>query len=150
MIYDNLKNIKDYTLKGNFEKAINFIEQTNLNSLELGKSEIDGKNVYVAVSEYQTKNEIGKFEVHENYADIQIILSGNERIDWAERKDCEISSEYNQEKDVLFLDNAVNSTEIHIKEGQFAIFFPQDAHRPNMTDKIQTKVKKAVVKVKIK
>lgn len=149
MILDNVKNIKLYNLDGNFKTAFDFIVKTDLNTLPVGKTEVDGKNVYVAVSEYLTKLDEGDFEAHDNYADIQIILSGNEIMDWCERKDCFNTTEYNAEKDVVKMNTNASYTRLKVKTGQFAIFFPEDAHRPNMSDGEQKQIKKAVVKVKI-
>ena len=150
MILDNINNIKLYNLADNFKTALDFIIKTDLNSLPVGKMEVDGKNVYVAVSEYLTKLEEGDFEAHDNYADIQIILSGNERMDWCERKDCVNTTEYNAEKDVVKMNTTFSYTKLKVKAGQFAIFFPEDAHRPNMSIGGQEQIKKAVIKVKIK
>ena len=149
MILDNLKNIETYNLNDNFKTAVKFINENDLNLLPIGKTEIDGKNVYVSVSEYQTKHEVGEFEVHNNYADIQIILSGKERMDWCERKDCFTTIDYNQEKDVEKVNTNNNFSQLKVAEGQFALFFPNDAHSPNLTDGNQGLVKKAVIKVKL-
>ena len=147
MILDSLKNAKLYYGVGErFKQAFDYIESTNLAALPIGKTEIDGKNLYVAVSEYETKDELLTFEAHDRYADIQVVIFGNERIDWCERKDTTVAIEYNADKDAIRLDGD-NYTQIKIKEGQFAIFYPEDAHRPNLTDDKKTTVKKAVFKV---
>lgn len=150
MIFDNIKNAKlYYGLGENFAKGFEFLKNADLSKMPVGKTEIDGKNVYVSISEYNTKDVAGDFEAHDNYADIQFIISGFERIDYAERKDCALTVLYNSEKDILKL-SCDNFTPISIKAGEFAVFFPEDAHRPNITDKINSFNKKAVIKVKVK
>lgn len=147
MVLDNLKNAKlYYGLGERFIKAFEYIENNDLSALPVGKTEIDGKDLYVAVSEYETKDTPPTFEAHDRYADIQVIISGNERIDWCERKDTTVAIEYNSEKDIVRLD-ADAFTKIRIGANQFAIFFPLDAHRPNLTDEAKSTVKKAVFKV---
>ena len=148
MVLDSLKNAKLYACLGErFEKAFDFLLNTDLNALPVGKTELDGKKLYVAVSEYETKDVLPDFEAHDDYADIQVIISGNERIDWCERRDCYETVAYNPEKDVVRNNTDKTFTELKIKEGQFAIFFPEDAHRPNLSDGEKKSVKKAVVKV---
>lgn len=148
MIIDNLTNIKLYNLPGNFKSAIDFIEKTDLNALPFGKSDIDGENCYVNVFEYQTNENVGQFEAHNEYADIQIIIDGNERIDWCERTDCINVTKYDEDLDYILLDSDTYIM-LKIKQGQFSIFFPNDAHRPGIVDGNIKMVKKAVVKVKL-
>lgn len=149
MIFDNLKNACIYYGLGeNFKKGFEFLKTADLTSLPVGKYEIDGKNVYLSVSEYNTKDQPTDFEAHDLYADIQYIISGKERIDYAERQDCLPSVPYNAEKDIVKI-SADSFTPVRIKAGEFAVFFPEDAHRPNVTDGENSFNKKAVVKVKI-
>jgi YhcH/YjgK/YiaL family protein len=150
MILDSLKNLDQYkNLSSNLDKGIKFLKETDLASLEVGKHEIDGKNVYVAVSEYGSKtDEKAKWEGHRNYIDIQVIISGAENMAYAHIDDMEHSTEYNPEKDVEFYTG--NGSVFKVPAGFFAIFFPQDVHRPGMAiDNISTPIKKAVVKVAI-
>ena len=149
MIFDNLKHVDNYSfLSENFKKAFDFLKNTDLSKLEVGKGEIFGREVHYSVTEYLTKDEPAFFEAHDNYADIQVIISGNERIDYFYRPEGEITVEYNPEKDILRLD-CKNYSALKIKEGEFAVFLPHDAHRPNLSDEKQESVKKIVVKVKI-
>ena len=148
MIFDNAKNVKSYAFNDKFKKVFEFIEKTDFDKLPLGKTEIDGKDVFVNFMEYETKEPIKDFEAHKLYADVQYIVSGNERIDYAEIDDGEISIPYNTEKDVLFFKEEKFSP-LKIKQGEFAIFYPQDAHRPSLSDDKICKVKKAVFKVKL-
>ena len=68
-------------------------------------------------------------------------------MDYAELKDCQITKEYNSEKDVKFL-TAKDFSSLYFKDGYFAIYFPQDAHRPSLTYKTEEQVVKAVFKIK--
>ncbi len=148
MVLDSLKNAKLYADLGErFQRAFDYIATVKLDELPVGKTEIDGKKIYVAVSEYETKDVLPDFEAHDNYADVQVMISGNERIDWCERVDCYETVAYNAEKDVVRINTDKPFTALKIKAGQFAIFYPEDAHRPNLTDDEKKTVKKAVVKV---
>ncbi len=149
MIFDNLNYASKYNfLSENFKKAFDFLKNTDLTKLEVGKGEIFGREVHYSVSEYQTKDVPGFFEAHDVYADIQVIILGNERIDYFYRPEGNVTVEYNPEKDVLKLDSD-NYSKLKIKSNEFAVFFPHDAHRPNLTDDKTQQIKKIVIKVKI-
>ena len=149
MIVDKTDNLKHYTLLGEkFQKAFSFITDSKIMSLDNGRYEIDGDNVFALVSEYKTKDEIdGKFEAHRKYIDIQFVAKGIELIGYAPFKDQEIVAEYNQEKDIIFFTG--EKSFVKIERGMFAVFFPYELHMPGIKSSIREDVKKIVVKVKI-
>ena len=52
-------------------------------TLEPGRYEIDGNDIFINVMAFETADAQSKrYEQHRDYADIQILLSGNERIDF--------------------------------------------------------------------
>ena len=150
MIFDNIRNCKMYYgVNERFEKAFDFIKKAVEENLEVGKYEIDGKEVYALVQEYDSKTEDkSKFEGHENYIDIQYVISGCEMLGSADVKYTVATTEYNPEKDITFYENYYKATYCTAQEGDFCIFFPHDIHRPGMAyQDIPTPVRKIVVKV---
>ena len=148
MILDSLDNAKKYFhLHPLFEKAFEYINTQNLQTIEAGKYEIDGKNLNASVSlKDGVKKEDAKFEAHNNYIDIQVCPAGSETIGWKPRKNCsEIKVDYNAEKDVIFY-NDKPDTYFQLHERQFAIFFPEDVHAPMIGEGT---IKKLVIKVKL-
>ncbi|MBU3191023.1 YhcH/YjgK/YiaL family protein [Clostridium bowmanii] len=147
MIIDKLSNAKQYYgLSKRIEKALKYLENTDLSKLEVGKYEIDGKNIYVSIAEYETKNiEQGKWEAHRKYLDIQFIIFGKEKMGYAPINEMKMKNEYNQEKDILFLEGDGNY--LVANEGTFILFAPEDAHMPGIKACEQQFVKKAVVKI---
>src|SRR4051812_42342241 len=128
MIIDSLENAYRYTdLHKSFAKAFQFINHTNLDLVEVGKYEIDGKDIHAAVSlKDGVKPEEAKYEAHDLYMDIQVCPTGSETIGWKPRKKCKnIKSPYNVEKDVTFFDT-IPDTHFQLQAGQFVIFFPED------------------------
>jgi YhcH/YjgK/YiaL family protein len=89
------------------------------------------------------------FETHEKIIDIQYIVSGNEQIFWADPKSLSLIEPYNEEKDICFWKgNYQGSALFHA--GDFALFFPSDAHKTNCSiDDRNTAVKKIVLKIPI-
>ena len=152
MIIDTLKNCAIYYgVHPRFEQAFDFIKKACADNLPVGKYEIDGKNLYAMVQEYDSKApENAKFEAHKNYIDIQYIISGTENMQALDVADATPNTEYNAEKDVIFFENTDKATTGLFTNEGFAIFFAHDVHRPGMaTEKGSEPIRKIVVKVKI-
>ena len=152
MIIDTLKNCKCYYgVNERFEKSFDFIKKACEENLSVGKYEIDGKNIYAMVQEYNSKApEDAKFEAHKNYIDIQYIISGTEKMEAVDIAYATAKTEYNAEKDVTFFENAEEVTESIFTDEGFAIFFPHDVHRPGMAiDSGSQPMRKIVVKIKV-
>jgi len=152
MIVDNLSNSKMYYgLSNKFEKAFDFIKKTIEENLPVGKYEIDGTEVYGLVQEYTSKTEEqGKFEGHRKYIDIQYIISGIETIEVIDISKAKANTEYNNVKDIEFYDNNEKTGSVVLEDGEYAILYPNDIHKPGLAFKGENSpVKKIVVKVKI-
>lgn len=149
MILDKLENAHLYAgLSENLKKGFDFLKNADLANTETGKHEIDGANVFALVSEYESKAHVDcRLEAHQTYADIQYIVSGHEAIGYAPLSDQTVTAAYNPDKDIVFF--AGETTQLMVEAGMFAVFFPQDVHRPCMQIDGPEKVKKVVVKVKI-
>lgn len=148
MIVDSLENAEKYfNVHPLFAKAFEYIRAQDLEAIEAGKYEIDGKDLHAAVSLKEgVRQEEAKFEAHNNYIDIQVCPSGTERIGWKPRHSCvQPKGEYNAEKDVSFF-NDKPDTYFQLRQGQFAIFFPEDVHAPMIGEGA---IKKLVVKVRL-
>ncbi|MFR9602907.1 MAG: YhcH/YjgK/YiaL family protein [Rikenellaceae bacterium] len=149
MILDSLKNASlYYGVCPRMEKAFELLSQIDLSTLELGKHLLDGEEIFVNVLERDLKEVAdAKVEVHNLYADIQILVEGeNEGFGWIERKDLtQPKSEFDTAKDVQLFDDAYQ-TIYDLRKGQFTILMPEDGHAPMIG---KGKVKKAIVKVLI-
>jgi YhcH/YjgK/YiaL family protein len=147
MILDKLENAALYAgISENLKKGFEFLKNTNLSALEIGRYEIDGENAFALVSEYESKvHEDCRLEAHQKYADIQYIISGKEAIGFATLNGQTVTSEYNPDKDIVFFSG--ETFPLILEAGMFAVFYPQDVHRPCMQIDGPVKVKKVVVKV---
>lgn len=147
MIIDKLENIDKYNEISNDIKR--FIKNLS-RDIPCGKTIINSTD-YANVEIYETKeHDKCFFEAHEKFIDIQIILSGNERLDYIDNKGLVVRTPYNPDKDIVFYENPNCETcRINLDGTNFVMLFPWEAHRPQMncTDKTQT-VKKIVVKIK--
>jgi YhcH/YjgK/YiaL family protein len=152
MITSTLSQLHWYTIiSPNFEKAIRYVLATDFSSLETGKYPIDGDTVFVLVNEYTTKplSECDP-ESHQDYADIQIMISGAEKFGWLPLTDQIPNIPYDGERDVAFYSLAEEDLNyITVKPGQFILFFPTDIHQPEVFVRQPDLVKKIVVKVAV-
>ena len=148
MITDRLSNAHLYaTIHPRFQRAFEYLQKTDLQSLPVGRIELDGKNLYVMVQEYSSKlPEQGRWEAHHRYIDVQYVLSGREYIRYAPVERLQMG-EYNPEKDFQALSG--EGVAVTLTAGDFMILFPQDAHMPGMAIKDPIPVKKIVVKVAV-
>ena len=83
MIIDKFENLPLYfsCLPG-LDRAAEFLVGENIAD---GHYEIDGEKIFANVSSYEPKEFNGdmRCEAHKKYADLQAVLEGEERIDWA-------------------------------------------------------------------
>jgi len=147
MIFDKLSNLHKYiSLHPRFEKAISFIKTADLDALIPGRHLIDGEDIYVSAAEYFTKDE-GFLEGHREHIDIQLITKGSEKIGFALLTDQVEKEPYNGARDISFYHG--NCDHLTLVPGDFAIFFPEDLHKPGIMDKYLVEVKKIVIKIKV-
>lgn len=132
-----------------WDKAFQFLSEQNLAKLKKGSYEIEGADIFVNVDEYVTRNEEDVlFEAHKKYADIQVIVSGEEKIGVLPLKNTTVTIPYDEEKDIMFLTADEENYRI-AAPGRFFLFFPEDAHRPTVKSAENILVRKVVVKVRI-
>ena len=149
MISDTLDNLSLYTgLSDHFRKAIDYIQSVDLCQLPEGKLRIVGDDIFASVSEYVSKPAAEvKWESHITYADIQIILEGEEKIGFTPVDSMKVSEVYDAGRDILFYSG--QGDYITMKPGKFAIFLPGDAHQPCVVLNSPVHVRKIVFKVRI-
>lgn len=114
----------------------------------LGIHELDGRKIYANVMSYATlPAELCRFESHRRYVDLQYTIAGAELIDWCSSAELTGEGGYDEDRDLQFYGPAITLTRVHIRPGHFGIFYPNDAHRPKVSDGQMTEVHKLVVKV---
>ncbi len=151
MIKDSLKNI-DCLLKygENFKKAIDFLKNTDFDDLTPQKYEIDGSQVYAFFCEVNLVSpDMAKLETHKKYADIQVVTYGSEGMQYAPADTLTVKEEYNAEHDIAFYEDSENIDMLKVSAGEFALFMPEDAHKPNCLVGDSKKSKKLIVKVRL-
>lgn len=146
MIADTLAHWSRYQYGEHLERAFRFLHRLK-GDCAPGEYPIVGQSLFSRVLEYETST-TPKWEAHRTFADLQIVLSGEEWIDVTSRP-LEQSIPYDAAKDVEFFHPpAFTPVRIHLVPGDFAIFFPGEAHAPALSvGPSPVAVKKVVIKI---
>lgn len=114
------------------------------------EGEIKRGDVRFLCQKYATKDAAEKkLEVHRKFIDIQFLVSGKEKVFFGDIGDFSVKVPYNAEKDAEFLDGDLRDFTL-LRAGEFAVFFPEDAHKPGCkADDSAVEVEKVVVKVPV-
>jgi biofilm protein TabA len=150
MILDIISNRGRYGGIGEgIDKALEYLGTTDFTDLEDGRHDIDGDDIYALLFSYDTEPESARsFEAHRKYIDVQYLLSGREIIHWAALQELEPAGQYSAEKDIVFL-SGDSRARLQLTPGTFALFYPEDAHKPNCAWDGPKTVRKVVVKVRV-
>lgn len=133
-----------------FKKAYEFLRTADLENLPLGDVEIDGREVYANVQEYETKPwESCSFEAHDRYFDIQYVVWGREQFGYVKRAGLQEKEPYSSESDLVFFEEPEHSSSVLLEAGDCAVVPPEDAHKPRCTAGASCHVRKIVVKVRV-
>lgn len=148
MILDKLDNAqKYYSLHPEFQKAFEFLKSCDVETLNTGRHDIQGDDIYCIIAKDQGKNkDDARLEYHNKYIDIQFLAKGIEQTGWHSRLEFSGLDElYDKNNDIGFCDYKPSNW-INLNPGMFVIFFPEDLHAPMVSNGI---VEKAIIKVKV-
>jgi biofilm protein TabA len=131
-----------------WNKVFAFLRDSDLVNLKPGKYAIDGDNAYATITEAPSKTfEQSAWESHRKYIDLQYVIRGEEKIGIAPVTTSTVIKPYNEKTDGA---NYTADGQYYIaKPGTFFLFFPGDAHRPNIMVDGYDVVKKLVIKIKV-
>ncbi|WP_291257003.1 YhcH/YjgK/YiaL family protein [Flavonifractor sp.] len=131
------------------QRALAYLRDTDIMSLELGRHELEGDDMFVNVMDMTTHPMEGSHpEIHKKYIDLMYWPEGGERIGVAPYLGTEPVFEARPENDISLLEDVANECMLVATPGCFGIFFPWDAHRPAlMLGDAPATSRKAVVKI---
>jgi biofilm protein TabA len=148
MILDTLTNAERYQdMHPGFARAFAFLARTDLEAMAAGRHEIDGDRMFVLIDHQDgRRNDGARLEAHRRYIDIQYTIDGQEEIGFAPLAVCrKPAGPFDEAKDIIFFEDRP-MTWVTVPPGQFAIFFPHDAHAPLGGTGL---LKKAIVKIAV-
>ena len=145
----NLKEFqRQYQLnKLYWDEAFTFMKNNDLVNMPKGKYPIDSTNVYATITEDPSKDfDKTNWESHRKYIDLQYIITGDEIIGLNPIEKSTVTKEYDEKRDVA--NYSAEGKLFPSVPGTFFLFFPGDAHRPNITPGGNRVVKKLVIKIR--
>jgi len=130
-----------------WDKAFAYLKNTDLKTLSNGRHVIDGENVYAIVTEAPSKDyDKTAFESHRRYIDLQFVITGEENMAKAPLPSVTVNKPYDEKADIAYY---TGEGKIYtVPANTFMLFFPSEAHRPNITPGGNKVVKKIVIKIK--
>ncbi|MCJ2163152.1 MULTISPECIES: YhcH/YjgK/YiaL family protein [unclassified Pseudodesulfovibrio] len=136
MILAPLENADLYAnLHPRFAAAFAFLRREDLADLPEGRVEVDGDRLYAVVAKGPgRKVEDARIETHDQYIDIQFVLKGTDSMGWKPRRDLGPKTDASDPRsDVAFYADAP-TVWTEVTPGMFAVYFPEDAHMPMISD----------------
>jgi len=133
MIHDTLSNANRYAgLHPRLATVFDWCRQPENLALSDGRYEIQGKSLFVIVESGPTISaNIKRFESHRRYIDVQVNLKGPEIMEWMSSSALTLSEDFKPDNDVCFYHQPVSvPTRLMVHPHEFAIFWPEDAHKP--------------------
>lgn len=149
MIYDSLKHLEAYRgIHPGVMRGLELLRDTDFSTIEDGRYEIDGDDLFILLQSYETKLENDTPEAHRKYIDIQYLISGAEKMGVGPLEEMTAQVEARPEGDIWFYRGPLS--EILLTGDRFAALWPGDAHAPCIAvDGRPVPCRKCVVKVAV-
>jgi biofilm protein TabA len=151
MICDRLTNAPLYAgLGARIGRALDAVSNPALQSRPDGRYDIDGDRLFCLVQRYTTRTaDKCNLESHRKYIDVQLIVTGEEDILHANPDGLVVRQVYEPGGDKALYHPVDGMTRLRLRGGEFAVFFPHDAHMPCLQAGGPCQVHKLVAKVLI-
>ncbi len=130
-----------------WDAAFAFLRDHDLDTMKPGRYPIIGEQVFATISEAPShKKEEVKWESHRDYIDLHYIIKGKEMIGVADTSTATIIKPYTPD----VINYTAGGKYYTAGQGEFFLFFPNDAHRPTIKVEGYDVVKKIVIKIQTK
>ena len=134
-------------------EAIRYCRETDVSNMGECRMELRGEEMIVQICDRVTgRREERLPEVHRRYAELQFMAEGTEYMGYyPDRGDNRVLEDCLQEKDTLYYQENPLSEEkmLLMTPGTYAVFFPEDVHRPFCQTEAPARIKKIVIKMAV-
>lgn len=126
------------------------LQKLDLINLELGWQNLEN-GIRMNVMAFETSPAEGKkAEIHRKFIDIQLLIEGEEMIEYGIKEpDLTKYDEYQTEDDYQLTPAIDDRNEVILQPNMFAIFLPYEPHKPGNSVNGNKPLKKLVVKVPV-
>lgn len=116
---------------------------------EPGSYSLQGDDIFMNIMQFVTQSPASKkAELHERYIDIQLLLAGEERIVFGMSGAARQCEEWHAEDDYQLCCEIADEQAVALKAGRFAVFMPDEPHKPGCVVEAPAEIKKVVIKVR--
>ncbi|MGN2671271.1 N-acetylneuraminate anomerase [Aliivibrio fischeri] len=150
MIYGHIEHQKtNQYLPRVIQQCLAYLNETDLEALPTGKHIIEGENIFANVMEFETGDASSKqAEVHKEYVDVQCLIRGEERIQYSLEDEVNpIAKPYDEENDFYLVESMNQCNDVIMHPKMFAVFLPEEPHKPGCIVSQSGLIKKIVIKV---
>ncbi|MDW5502068.1 YhcH/YjgK/YiaL family protein [Pseudomonas lundensis] len=149
MIFGHIANTSPEQYPAPVASAIAYLQSTDFSALPAGRYQDPVTGYVVQVLDLHTQQPSDlRPEIHRQNVDVQFLVSGTELIGVAaDRGDNVIHQELLALRDIIFYQDVADESWLTMKPGNFAVFFPQDVHRPACINQQPSAIRKVVVKI---
>lgn len=149
MMTDELRSLPSSGLHPVLQEALTLAVAARPQEKVPGCYELQGDNIFMNVMQFVTQSpEQKKAELHQKYIDIQVLLSGEERILFGMTDSARQCEEIHAEDDYQLCNHIADEQALTLKPGRFAIFMPGEPHKPGCVVGDPGEIKKVVIKVR--
>ncbi|WP_260861755.1 N-acetylneuraminate anomerase [Citrobacter sp. Marseille-Q6884] len=149
MMSDELRSLPSAGLHPVLQQALTLAIAANPQEKTPGRYALQGDNIFMNVMQFATQSpEQKKAELHQQYIDIQVLLSGEERILFGLSDSARQCEEMHVEDDYQLCSQIADEQAIVLKPGRFVIFMPREPHKPGCVVQAPMDIKKVVIKVR--
>ncbi|HEE9990286.1 TPA: YhcH/YjgK/YiaL family protein [Citrobacter braakii] len=149
MMSDELRSLPSAGLHPVLQQALTLAVAANPQEKTPGRYELQGDNIFMNVMQFATQSpEQKKAELHREYIDIQVLLSGEERILFGMTDSARQCEEMHVEDDYQLCSQIADEQVMVLKPGRFVIFMPGEPHKPGCVVQAPMDIKKVVIKVR--
>lgn len=139
-IIGNIYKLESFLKEKNLEVVFDYFKQTidtnsdihqRIFNLPVGSFEKVNisDDIFALEQVFYTKDREECFiEAHRKYIDFQLILSGNEQMEYVDIDKLEIDQNYDDQKDLITYKLVDNTSKFLLQDNDLAIFFPDDGH----------------------
>lgn len=164
MIYGTLQqwNGQKIWFPASFSAALAFASRPDLDGLEDGRYPIEGEDIFALLQRPETEPEaLRRFELHREYIDIQLLLSGSEKQLYApqprgetglppQRPLPQLLEDRLHDLDYAFYARPPHYNAVLLRPGDFTIYLPGELHCPNCAPDSERpgRIRKIVFKIR--
>lgn len=132
-------------------ETCDYLATLDLQNLTVGRHNLS-EAIYMNVMEFETEpSEAKQAEMHRKYIDIQLLISGEESIEYGVHyPDLSLYTEYKDQEDYQLIPDIPNKSAVTLTPKMFVVFYPYEPHKPGCNVNNQRiKLKKLVVKIPV-